>query len=314
MGLRVLVALVLLTGITHAQNPKPWFTGVSQTQQQAALAKYKDGNELFVKDEWRKALDLYLEALTSWDHPSIRYNAAICLIKLDRMVEAYEHMQAAMRYGAEPLGGLYKEGETYLQILKSSVSHLEIVCRDPEGIFVTLDGKRLDRCPDTLVVTPGKHQIVSEKRGYRTERREVTAPPGGKETVVIVMQLEGTRTLERRWSRWLPWTVVGVGAAFSIAAIPLFITARDGFDQYETDVANACSPDGCAPNDPRVKALDDDLSSARTYRALTVTSIALGVTGVGVGIALIVMNQPRYATVTPMAGSDRVGAVLTTRW
>ena len=63
-----------------------------------------------------------------------------------------------------------------------------------------------------------------------------------------------------------------------------------------------------------MKALDDDLSSARTYRALTVTSIALGVTGVGVGIALIVMNQPRYATVTPMAGSDRVGAVLTTRW
>jgi PEGA domain len=315
MGLRVLVALVLLTGITRAQTAKPWFTGVSQAQQAAALAKYKDGNELFVKDEWRKALDLYLEALKSWDHPSIRYNAAICLIKLDRMVEAYEHMQAAMRHGEEPLGQtLHKQGETYLQVLEASVSHLEVVCRDPGGVSVTLDGRRLDKCPDTLVVTPGKHQIVSEKPGYRTERREVSAPPGGKETVVIVMQLEGTRKLERRWSRWLPWTVVGVGAAFSVAAIPLFITARDGFDQYETDVANACSPDGCGPNDPRVKALDDDLSSAKTYRALTVTSIALGATGVGVGIALIVMNQPRYATITPMTGSDKVGAVLTTRW
>jgi hypothetical protein len=314
MGPRVVVAIMLLFGgVANAQS-KPWFTGVSQAQQNDALAKYKQGNDSFVKDEWREALDLYLDALKSWDHPSIRYNAAVCLIKLDRMVEAYEHMQAAMRYGAEPLGPvLHKQGETYLQILKSSVSHLEVVCPDPGGISVTLDGKRLDKCPDTLLVTPGKHQIVSEKAGYRTERREVTAPPGGKETVVIVMQLEGTRKLERRWSRWLPWTVVGVGAAFSVAAIPLFIIARDGFDQYETDVAKTCTG-GCSPDDPRLAALDDDLSSAKTYRALTVTSIALGVTGVGVGIALIVMNQPRYATITPMAGSDRVGAVLTTRW
>ena len=313
MGLRVLVALVLLGGIAHAEQP--WAVGVSESDQKTALAKYKQGNELFVKDEWRKALDLYVEALKSWDHPSIRYNAAICLMKLDRMVEAYEHMQAALRFGVEPLGAeLYKQGETYLQVLKSAVSHLEVVCRDPGQIAVTLDGKRLDRCPDTIVVTPGKHQIVSEKPGYRTERREVTAPPGGKETVVIVMQLEGTRKLERRWARWVPYTVVGVGAAFSIAAIPLFITTRDRFDRYETDVANTCSPDGCAPNDPRLAALDGDLSSARTYRALTVTSIALGAAGVGVGIALIVMNQPRYATVTPMAGSDKVGAVLTTQF
>lgn len=313
MGLRVVVAILLAVGTAHAQAT-PWSNGVSPARQAIALAKYKDGNELFVKDEWRAALDVYLEALKSWDHPSIRYNAAICLMKLDRMVEAYEHMQAALRYGPEPIGAAHhREGETYLQVLKSAVSHLEVVCRDPSGVAVTLDGKPLAGCPATLVVTPGKHQIVSEKSGYRTERREVTAPPGGKETVVIVMQLEGTRRLERRWARWIPWTVVGAGVAFSVAAIPLFITARDGFDQYETDVANTCTG-GCAPNDPRLAALDDDLSRAKTYHALTVTSIAVGATGIGVGIALIVMNQPRYATITPMAGSDKVGAVLTTRW
>ncbi|HKP65980.1 MAG TPA: PEGA domain-containing protein, partial [Casimicrobiaceae bacterium] len=315
MGLRVVVAIVLLLGgVAHADD-KPWAEGVSQAQQDAALAKFKEGNDSFVKDEWRKALDLYLEALKSWDHPNIRYNAAICLIKLDRMVEAYEHMQAAMRYGAAPLGpDLHKQGETYLQVLKSSTAYIEVVCKQPEGVTVTLDNKRLDKCPDTLLVTPGKHQIVSEKQGYRTERKEVMAPPGGKETVIITMQVEGTRKLTRRWSRWIPYTVVGVGTALSLAAVPLFITARDGFDQYETDVANVCSPEGCAPNDPRLQSLDDDLSSAKTYRALTISSIALGATGIGVGIALIVMNQPRYATITPMTGSDRTGLVLTTAW
>lgn len=313
MGLRVLVVLALVCGVAAAED-KPWAVGVSQAQQDAAIAKFEQGNVLFVKDEWRAALDLYLEALESWDHPNVRFNAAICLIKLDRMVEAYENMQAAMRYGAAPLGkSLHGEGETYLKVLSASVAHLEVACTDPT-VAVTLDGKRLARCPETIVVTPGSHQIVSEKAGYRTQRQEVSAPAGGKARVVVDMQLEGTRKLERRWARWLPWTVVGVGAAVSVAAIPLFITTRDKFDRYETDVANACSPDGCGPNDPRVAALDDDLSSARTFRALTVTSIALGATGIGVGIALIVMNQPRYATVTPLAGKDQYGAMLTTRW
>jgi tetratricopeptide (TPR) repeat protein len=314
MSLRVaFVAIVLLCGTTSADD-KPWAVGVSQAQQDQALAKFKEGNESFIKDEWRKALDLYLEALKSWDHPNIRYNAAICLIKLDRMVEAYEHMQAAMRFGDAPLGkDLHKQGETYLQVLKSSTAYVEIICKQPAGVQVTLDGQRLDKCPDTRLVAPGRHQIVSEKPGYRTERKEITAPAGGKETVVIVMQVEGTRRLTRRWGRWLPWTVVGLGTALSAAAVPLFITTRNKFDQYETDLANTCST-GCSPNDARIQALDGDLSSAKTYRAMTISSIALGATGIGVGIALIVMNQPRYATVTPMAGSDRAGVVLTTAW
>ena len=314
MGLRVIVALLLLCGIASADD-KPWAVGVSQQAQDEALAKFKQGNDSFVKDEWPAALALYLEALRSWDHPNIRYNAAICLIKLDRMVEAYEHMQAAMRYGDAPLGkDLYKQGETYLQVLKSSTSYVEIVCEQPDGISVTLDGQRLDKCNDTRLVTPGKHQVVSEKQGYRTERQEITAPAGGKETVVIVMQAEGTRKLTRRWNRWIPWTVVGVGTALSVAAVPLFIVARNKFDEYETDVANACSGTGCAPNDPRIKALDGDLSSAKTYRALMITSIALGATGIGVGIALLWINQPHYARITPMAGSDRAGVVLSTEW
>ena len=314
MGLRVLLAILLLCGTASAED-KPWEVGVAKQQQDEALAKFKQGNDSFIKDEWRAALGLYLEALKHWDHPNIRYNAAICLIKLDRMVEAYEHMQAAMRYGDAPLGkDLHEQGKTYLQVLKSSTSYIEIVCKQPEGISVTLDGHRLDKCNATRLVTPGKHQVVSEKPGYRTERQEITAPPGGKETVVIVMQAEGTQKLTRRWNRYLPWTVVGVGAALSVAAVPLFIVTRDKFDDYETDLANACSGTGCAPGDPRIKALDGDLSSAKTYRALTVSSIALGAAGIGVGIALIVMNQPRYASVTPMAGSDRAGVVLTASW
>ncbi|HLL25854.1 MAG TPA: PEGA domain-containing protein, partial [Kofleriaceae bacterium] len=268
--LRVLVAIALLGGVAGADD-KPWAAGVSAENQAKALATFEQGNDRFIKDEWRNALDLYLEALASWDHPNIRYNAAICLIKLDRMVEAYEHMQAAMRFGEPPLGKeLHQQGQTYLQVLKSSTSSLEVICKPPDGVTITVDGQPLRRCPDTKLVTPGKHQIVSEKPGYRTERREVTAPPGGRETVVIVMQIEGTRTLTRRWARWKPWAVVAGGAVIGLAGIPLYLATQGKFDDYDEDVATFCREmpaGGCAPGE--ADRFDGQLSSAKTWRAIT---------------------------------------------
>src|SRR5436190_16273158 len=217
MGCRAFaVAILLIGGVAAADTVKPWAVGVPEAKQALALQKFQDGNALFVKAEWPKALELYLAALAEWDHPNIRYNAAICLIKLGRMLEAHDHMAAALRYGEAPLGkDLYEQGQTYFQVLKSSVSHLEVVCKAPAGARVTVDGvPLLDTCPRsaTKLVEPGKHQIVSSKPGYRTETVDVQAPAGGRETVTIVMQLEGTRKLTRRWPRWVPWIVVGSGA------------------------------------------------------------------------------------------------------
>lgn len=318
MGLRVaVVAIVLLAGTARADE-KPWAVGVTQTQQDEALAKFQEGNASFVKDEWRRALDLYLEALRSWDHPNIRYNAAICLIKLDRMVEAYEHMQAAMRFGDAPLGkDLYEQGKTYLQVLESSTSYVEIICKQPDGVQVTLDGERLDRCPDTKLVAPGKHQIVSEKPGYKTERREIHAPAGGKETVVIVMQVEGSRKLTRRWARWKPWAVVAGGAAIGLAGVPLWFATRGKFDDYDEHVAAYCgmtAAGGCAPGE--IDMFDDELSSARKWRAITYTALAVGATGVAVGVALVLANQPRLGplVVAPVADGERAGLSISGAW
>ena len=321
MGLRAVAVAIVLVVLLPAElraETKPWAVGVSEANQQKALAKFQEGNASFIKDEWRKALDAYTEALTYWDHPNIRYNAAVCLIKLDRSVEAYEHMQAALRYGDAPLGGdLYKQGETYLQMLKRTTAYIEIVCEQPQGVQVTLDGQPLETCPATKLVLPGKHQIVSEKPGYRTERREVMAPPGGKETVVIVMQLEGTRKLTRRWSRWVPWTVVGVGAALGLASVPLYLTTQSRFDAYDEDVADHCRmmpSGGCEPGE--IARFDGQLSDARRLRAITYSSMAIGATGVAVGLVLVLMNQPRLGStvVTPMTGADRAGVSITAAW
>ncbi len=321
MGFRVLaLAIVLACGVAHADAPKPWAVGVSEDRQAKALEKFQQGNELFVKDEWRAALKLYLEALVYWDHPNIRYNAAVCLYKLDRKVEAYEHMTAAMKYGEAPLGkDLFAKGTSYMEDLKAAVSHVQVVCESPAAMKVTLDGEVLDKCPDTRLVAAGKHLVIAEKSGYKTETRELVAPAGGTASVPLTLQLEGTRKLTRRWARWKPWSVVGIGTAFSVAAVPLFVITRDKFDRYESDLADHCATfngtSGCAPNDPEVAKFDGQLSNAKLYRTLTISSIAIGATGIGVGIVLIVMNQPRYgAKIAPMPGADRGGVTITTDW
>ena len=314
----IAVAILLLCATVVHADDKPWAVGVSEANQQKALAKFQEGNESFIKDEWRKALDAYTEALTYWDHPNIRYNAAVCLIKLDRSVEAYEHMTAALRHGDAPLGkDLFKQGETYLQMLAKTTSYIEIVCKQPDGVSITLDGERLAKCPETKLVLPGKHQIVSEKPGYRTERREVMAPPGGKETVVIVMQAEGTRKLTRRWARWVPWTVVGVGAAFTVASVPLFFMTRSRFEDYDNDVADFCRmmPDGgCMPGE--ASKFDGQLDDAKRLRVITYSSMAIGAAGVAAGVVLVLMNQPRLGptVVTPMTGADRAGLMISAEW
>jgi hypothetical protein len=313
MGLRavaVAVALLYSTSAAYADD-KPWAVGVSQENQDKALEVFKQGNESFVKDEWREALDLYLEALKFWDHPNIRYNAAICLIKLDRMVEAYEHMQAAMRFGDAPLGNdLFKQGETYLQILKTSTSYVEVICKQPEGVTVTVDGEQLAKCPETKLVKPGKHQIVSEKPGYRTNRQEITAPPGGKETVVIVMEVEGSRKLTRRWARWKPWAVVGTGAAVTLVGVPLWFVAQGKFDNYDDDVRDYCRPmGGCAPG--QIDRFDGQLSSAKTWRVITYSTLAIGATTVAAGVVLLVMNQPKLGPLVVTPTTDQPGVSIT---
>ena len=316
MGLRaVALAIVLLAG-SAAADDKPWARGVSAENQQKALAKFQEGNASFIKDEWRTALDRYIEALAFWDHPNIRYNAAVCLIKLDRSVEAYEHMQAALRFGEAPLGpDLFRQGQTYLQMLAKTTAYIEVICKEPADVQVTIDGEPLPRCPATKLVLPGKHQLVTEKPGYKTERREVVAPPGGKETVVIVMQPDVTRTLTRRWARWKPWAVVAGGAVVGLAAVPLWLAAQDRFDRYDADVADYCRRQpggGCVDSD--LAMFDDQLSRAKTMRTLTYSTIAVSAAGLAVGAVLVYMNQPRAIVVSPMADGDRAGVTISGAW
>src|SRR3569623_1711109 len=97
----LVLALAFTTRVVHADD-KPWAANVDDKSQKIALDLYNAANQLFEDGAYPKALELYEEALAKWDHPKIHFNAAVCLKKMDRLVDAYEQLLAAMKYGEAP--------------------------------------------------------------------------------------------------------------------------------------------------------------------------------------------------------------------
>ena len=317
--LAVVVTVVVGAGPArpaHADD-KPWADGVSEADQKQALALYRDGNLLFERSACVEALAKYDRALAAWDHPAIRYNAAVCLIELDRPEEAYEYLLRALRFGVDPLGpDLYKQGLTYQKLLGSRLGQLEISC-DTKGAQLTLDGKPLFVAPGTTArhLVPGTHQIVATEPAHQTETRSVVVEPGRSQRLVITLRRrDAPAPLERRWAAWKPWAVVIGGGLVAGAGIGFYFKSRADFDAFDAAVQRIC-PNGCyepglSDQDREDLAVED---SAKTWRAISYSALAVGAAGIGAGVALVILNQPRVA-VTPTASADRAGLVISGRW
>jgi hypothetical protein len=323
----IAIALALLASARVAIADKPWAVGVSAHDQDAALALYRDGNALFADDHYKDALVKYEQALALWDHPAIQYNAAICLINLDRPLDAYVHLEAALRDGAEPIGEEhFKQGQRYRKLLARQVAELEVSCSEP-GAEVRLDGKLLFVAPGTTTrpVLVGEHHLVASKPRFQTETRTIVVAPGNKLTIALPLALlPSERRLARRWNKWTPWIVVASGAAIAAAGVPLYLVAQHDYDKYDSAVAAICPQSALACPDPsrpdlqaaQARALaaipPSYESNARLASRAEIAAFAIGGAIAATGFVMVVLDQPRL--VAPTIGPERVGVIVEGRW
>jgi len=156
--------------LSSPQATRPWADGVPEAEQALASELYVAGNQEFTESHYAQALAKYKEALRHWDHPAIRYNIAVCLINLDQLVEAREHLERSIMYGAAPFrGDAYREALTHRKLLDNQLARVKIVCNEV-GAQVALDGKQLFTAPGAIdqYLLPGDHQVVATKPGYLT--------------------------------------------------------------------------------------------------------------------------------------------------
>src|SRR4051812_21164890 len=60
--------------LQKGEGERPWAAGVKQSEQQAALKLFHDGNLQLNDGLFAKASEAYKAALTHWNHPAIHYN------------------------------------------------------------------------------------------------------------------------------------------------------------------------------------------------------------------------------------------------
>lgn len=146
-----------------------------------AVERYQEGNAEFAESHFAQALAKYEDAVRNGDHPMIRFNMALCLMYLNRLVEARDHLERSMAHGAGALGGDdgYGRAQAQRKALESKLARVELVCRAPDA-EISLDGKLVLKAPGTVVrfVLPGEHQVVVGKAGFQTMSRTVVLVAG----------------------------------------------------------------------------------------------------------------------------------------
>jgi hypothetical protein len=230
---------------------------------------------------------------------------AVALINLDQPLEASEQLDAAMKFGAAPLGNdAFTQGVTYRKLLDGQLTHLRVTC-DSEGAEVRLDGKPLLKCKGEAkrLLLPGEHQIVATKTGYATESAPLVLVPGKEIVHVVRLRLVETK-LVRRWSANRPWIVVGAGAgALALGGVLEVLSHRD-YQRYDDQVNSLCAS-GCTAG-----TVDAGLKSRARVENISGVSllVAGGATAVA-GFIGLYLNLPR-AIIERTPG----GATATMSW
>ena len=286
---RLLVAIVALL-ISHASaRADDWSTGVSEDRKAHAHELLEAGNALFVDNNYADALAKYREAIAVWDHPAIRFNIVRCLVQLERPIEAWDNLEAALRYGAGALEpAVYEEALAFKRLLAHQIGHIEIRCTQP-GAKIVLDGDTLGTCPavETRRVLPGTHVVVGSLAGYLTRSQDVVVVGGGDAHADIsLIRLSDAAHVTHRWPIWIPWVVAGAGAAVAGIGGLVELKARSDQDLYERTVTKQCSSMAC--DDPALVGLHD---SAVSENRFAIGMMSLGIAAVATGGVLLYMNR-----------------------
>jgi hypothetical protein len=289
-------------------SERPWAVGVATDRQEAALKHLQEGNGLLKESLFVAAAKVYRQALAEWDHPGIHYNLALALLNLDQPVEVYQHLEAAIRFGADPLDPEKLEhAKSYLRIIEKQVASVEVRCA-VDGAEVTFDGQPLFRAPGRYqgLVRAGTHTITASKAGFTTTSRTENLAYDKRTSLDLKLYTAGDLIeYRRRYPVWRPAAVAALGGALLVTGVIFTVQSRNNFDAYDKSSLNLCrggtvpGVPGCAPNDSNYAALKDLRDRGESYQRLaTVSYIAGGVIGAA-GVLLLVLDRSTPYRVDP---------------
>ena len=312
----LIIAIALAVAAAPALAGNAWEVGVSASDQAHANAIFAEANTLFAEQAHAAALEKYKAAIAIWDHPLIRYNMAVSEIRLDRILEAAEDLDAALRFAQAPFTPeLYEQALDYQALVKKQLGVIEVTCTEP-GAHILLDGKPWFSCPgkQQQKVLAGEHVILGEKKEYLTRSQRIVVKGGAidAESIALV-PIESAVKLEYRYPRWMPYTVAAAGLAIAGGGVAFYFAGRSQMDQFNSDFTTNC-PAGCKMDFSDKPFLRDEKDSAELKGNIGVGMMAAGGAVAVTGIILTIANKAQRVMPSVEAQPTPGGATASVGW
>jgi hypothetical protein len=269
-------------------------------QREQAQAKFTKGRKLFQKKKYEEALQELKASHEIVSSPNTRLMIARCLQELGRLVEAYaefgrtavearELERADRRYAqaAESAEHERKDLETKLGFVVVDVQNAA-----PDSTL-RVGGEEIKRAawgvPAPAV--PGDTEVVVETPGRPPVRKSVNLSAGQREEMTIDAGVlppkpapspppppppEASNST-RTWA----YVAGGVGVAGLATFAVAGLMANGTYSDLEDECGGPCPPDR-----------QDDIDAGRRQQAIANIGLAVGVIGLGTGVALYLSSEP----------------------
>ncbi|WP_437820492.1 hypothetical protein [Sorangium sp. So ce1078] len=274
---------------------RPWHEGISEERKQRALEIFREARDLHRQMMLGEARAKYEEALAHWEHPDLRFYLGRVLKTMGLPLLAHENLRLALRWGPASLEPEdHAEARVMMrQLVERELAVLELRCDEP-GAAVLLDGKPWFVGPgvEERFLMPGEHLISAKKDGYISLVATVTTYAGARASRVLSVDHVVT---ERMWPAWVPWAVVGAGAALVAVGGVLQWRSAERMNDLEQLRGSSCVSE-CEL--ARMSAY----SSARAEGHVAVGLFIAGGTTLAAGAALAYVNRPRSYRVDEKSG------------
>jgi hypothetical protein len=228
-------------------------------------------------------------------------------------VEAWEHLQLALRYGAAPLDAdKMDQALRYRGLVEKQLTKLAVAC-SLEGAAVRLDGNLLFTGPGQWegMVRGGAHSVVATREGYVPTERALTLVGGEAKTLDLALfRTEDLTEYRRVMPVAVPWVVLGGGALLAGGGVGLHLAAKGTYAAYDQAVTACANPviKGCSAR----TELTAQRASGDLLQTLAITSYVVGGAAVATGAVLLYVNrpQPYLRSVDALAPTAAVAPLL----
>lgn len=315
-------------------------TALAQAQPSAgervlAETLFREGRALLEDDKVPEACAKLAESNRLEPRLGTLLNLAICHEREGKTASAWaEYTDAATQ--AYQVGHAARErfATSKARELEGSLSQIIVSIEAPlDGLELRLDGQILGRpvWGMPLPVDPGQHRLVASARSYRSWAFDFSIAPGAEKRVLPIPALEPEPITEPDSApittatpaspapppsvpppatptpstahRIATFTTLGAGAALVVTGSVFGVRA---FSKHAS-ANEECDATTCTSAGLQLDA------EARTAATVSTAAFALGLTGVGVGVYLLLTGQTPAATQTsalPLLSPNLAGAAL----